>query len=250
VAVLYDSWTSTAAGSPTGDILRRFWVPVAPVTYLDDDPIRRICVLSEWLVLFRSHDGLVGLLQQRCPHNFVMLDEGSLDNDGIICYEHGWHFSITGDACLKLPSGPFPMRRFQATAYPVREYGDLYWAYFGPEPAPELPADEILNRTDGHRVITVAPLDRNWLADEWADSGQWRRQFGLAPVASDDDSVLVLRLPIDDKSAHQISVKFVPGAAGDAEVIYLDEEDSSQTASGSAAVDRGALFEELGALRP
>ncbi|HEY3115142.1 MAG TPA: hypothetical protein VGK54_00215, partial [Chloroflexota bacterium] len=50
------------------------------------------------------------------------------------------------------------------TAYPVRQFIGLYWAYLGPEPVPEIPPYDLWVRQDGRRSVHVQPrLDCNWL---------------------------------------------------------------------------------------
>jgi 5,5'-dehydrodivanillate O-demethylase len=52
----------------------------------------------------------------------------------------------------------------KARAYPVKKYVGLYWAYLGPQPAPELPRYDVWARRDGTHTIEVYPrLDCNWL---------------------------------------------------------------------------------------
>ena len=55
------------------------------------------------------------------------------------------------------------MRSVRQTAYPVRKFIGLYWAYFGPEPAPVIPKYDVWVRQDGRRRIVIQPqLDCNW----------------------------------------------------------------------------------------
>jgi 5,5'-dehydrodivanillate O-demethylase oxygenase subunit len=46
----------------------------------------------------------------------------------------------------------------------VRSHIGLYWAYLGPDPAPEIPNYDVWARKDGRRTVDVYPrLDANWL---------------------------------------------------------------------------------------
>src|SRR6266566_1508090 len=89
-----------------GELLRRYWHPIAGVAELDRRPVREVRVL-------------------RCSY-------------------HGWLFDETG-RCLHQPfeERAHPHARFREkvaiNAYPVRELAGLLWAYLGPEPAPLLP---------------------------------------------------------------------------------------------------------------
>ena len=49
-------------------------------------------------------------------------------------------------------------------AYHARKYAGIYWAYIGPEPVPEIPKWDVLERKDGQLEINVyQPIDCNWL---------------------------------------------------------------------------------------
>ena len=116
----------TAAGTPMGELLRRYWHPIAVVTDLSDEkPIKSMFVLSERYVLFRDKAGRVGLIQEYCPHAGGRLAEGRVSEQGIVCSSHNLTFDIQGN-CLVTSSG-----LLNAAVRPVREYAGLYWAHFG-----------------------------------------------------------------------------------------------------------------------
>ncbi|HYA29609.1 MAG TPA: hypothetical protein VEI95_12385, partial [Acidobacteriota bacterium] len=49
-------------------------------------------------------------------------------------------------------------------AYPVQKLAGLYWAYFGPHPAPAIPKYDVWARADGWHWLRALPqLDCNWL---------------------------------------------------------------------------------------
>ena len=47
--------------------MRRYWHPVAATVQLEDDPVRKVRILGEDLVLFRDRSGNLGLIEPRCP---------------------------------------------------------------------------------------------------------------------------------------------------------------------------------------
>ncbi len=77
--------TQVSAGTPMGDLLRRYWHPIATVPELDTEPVLAVTILSENLALFRSDDGSLGLVAQRCPHRGASLAYGIPENDGLRC---------------------------------------------------------------------------------------------------------------------------------------------------------------------
>jgi 5,5'-dehydrodivanillate O-demethylase len=159
--------TKVGPGTPAGELLRRYWHPVAIAADLTpENPTMFLRRLGEDLVLFRTPGDEVGLLHDRCPHRGVSLSYGRVEVRGIACAYHGWLFDIKGN-CLDTPAEP-PESKFCLTvkqkAYPVRKLAGLYWAYLGPQPAPAMPKYDVWARTDGWHWLRALPqLDCNWL---------------------------------------------------------------------------------------
>lgn len=164
-----DRITRVAPGTPMGNMLRRYWQPIATMADLDREQVLSLRRLGEDLVLYRSTKGTMGLVQQRCPHRSASLAFGIPDEEGIRCCYHGWYFNEKGQ-CLaqpyddtENPNNTFK-DRIQISAYPVQEMGGLVWAYMGPpEKMPLLPRWEAFVREGVHRTIGVTNLPVNWL---------------------------------------------------------------------------------------
>jgi 5,5'-dehydrodivanillate O-demethylase oxygenase subunit len=159
--------TRVGPGTPCGELLRRYWMPVCPAAELTAaKPKRRVRVLGEDLVLFRDGQGRLGLVAEQCPHRRASLYFGFVEDDGLRCAYHGWKFAVDG-TCIEQPfERPTEASRAAAcqTSYPVQQLAGIVFAYLGPLPAPLLPRWENLVRKDGRRSITVAPIHNcNWL---------------------------------------------------------------------------------------
>ena len=160
--------TRVGPGTPMGKYLRMFWHPVAASVEVKADadlPVIPVKLLGEKLALFRSQDGTLGLVQERCPHRGASLAYGMVEDDGIRCPYHAWKFSRTG-ACMDQPSEPEGSKakdRIKIAAYPVQEMGGFVWAWLGPLPAPLLPRWEYVVREDYEQDIGVSRLPCNWL---------------------------------------------------------------------------------------
>jgi 5,5'-dehydrodivanillate O-demethylase len=159
--------TSVGPGTPGGELLRRYWHPVAFAQDLTDDkPTAFVRILGEDLVLFRDKSGRVGLLGDHCPHRGASLLYGRVEERGIACAYHGWLFNDEGH-CLETPAEPADSLfhlTVRQTAYPVRRFIGMYWAYLGPLPAPEIPRYDVWVRKDGRRRLFQQPqLDCNWV---------------------------------------------------------------------------------------
>jgi 5,5'-dehydrodivanillate O-demethylase len=152
-------------GTPMGEVLRRYWHPVATSAQLKDEPVMAVTLLGENLALYRTDGGKLGLVSQRCPHRGASLAYGIPEEEGLRCPYHGWRFDQTGQ-CNEQPAEPPDSTfkdRIKIPAYPVQELGGLIWTYLGPDPAPLLPRWDVLVRDDLDRSIGITRLPVNWL---------------------------------------------------------------------------------------
>jgi len=159
--------TRVGPGTPAGELLRRYWHPVAIAADLTpQSPAKFVRILGEDLVLFVTPKGEPGLLDDRCAHRGVSLSYGRVEERGIACAYHGWLYDVRGN-CLATPAEPADSKfclTVKQKAYPVKKLAGLYWAYLGPQPAPEIPRYDVWARTDGWHWLRALPqLDCNWL---------------------------------------------------------------------------------------
>lgn len=156
--------TSVGRGTPMGELLRRYWWPIAIESQLGVLP-RRCRLLGEDLVLFRDGLGQLGLLEERCPHRRASLVYGSVEDAGLRCGYHGWLYDRSGQ-CLEQPAEPAGTsfhNRIKAEAFKVQALGGLIFAYLGPDPAPLLPRFDVFVWENVWRDIGHATLPCNWL---------------------------------------------------------------------------------------
>ena len=131
--------TESGAGTGMGELLRRFWMPVllsAELPEADGTP-KKIMVMGEELLAFRDTRGVVGVIDQYCPHRGANLWLGRNEECGIRCVYHGWKFDTDG-ACVDMPTSYPDLNAkdlIRIKSYPVREWGDMIWAYMGPADA-------------------------------------------------------------------------------------------------------------------
>jgi phenylpropionate dioxygenase-like ring-hydroxylating dioxygenase large terminal subunit len=160
--------TESGAGTGMGELLRRFWLPVLLSEELPDadGPPKKIVVMGEELLAFRDSRGVVGVIDQYCPHRGANLWLGRNEECGIRCVYHGWKFDTDG-RCVDMPTS-YPdlnaKELIRIKSYPVREWGDMIWAYMGPADAvPELPDLEMALVPASHRYVTKKWQDCNWV---------------------------------------------------------------------------------------
>ena len=161
-----DLLTQVGPGKPAGELLRRYWHPIAVAPELtEENPTKFVRILGEDLVLFQDKKGRVGLMGDRCPHRGASLVYGRVEERGIACAYHGWLFDTEGN-CLETPPEPAESKfclTVKHKVYPVRKFLSLYWTYMGPKPVPAMPKYDLWVRKDGRRRIVVQPqLDCNW----------------------------------------------------------------------------------------
>ena len=161
-----DFMTLVGPGQPAGDLLRRYWMPVAVAQELtDENPTKFVRLLGEDLVLFKDKSGRVGLLADHCSHRSASLVYGRVEERGIACAYHGWLYDCEGNILETPPErNDAIMRSVKQKAYPVQKVVGLYWAYLGGGEPPVIPKYDVWERRDGRRRISVQPrLDCNWL---------------------------------------------------------------------------------------
>jgi 5,5'-dehydrodivanillate O-demethylase len=156
--------TRVGPGTPMGNLLRRYWYPVAASSELGQLPISRR-LLGEDLVIYRSGSGRLGCIESHCPHRRASMQYAIVEQDGIRCGYHGWKYGLDGQ-CLDQPAEPADStfkNRVRAVSYRVEELGGLIFVYMGPDPAPLLPRFDLFVWADCLRDIGHAMLPMNWL---------------------------------------------------------------------------------------
>ena len=148
--------TRTSRGTPCGELLRRYWQPVALSAELPAEaaPLS-IKILGEELVLFRDDKGRPGLLGIHCSHRGTNLSYGRVEDGGLRCLYHGWLYNIEG-RCLQQPGEPGGGDHRDAIrhpAYPCKEAGGVIFTYMGPGEPPLLPNYEFLKASPDHLYV-------------------------------------------------------------------------------------------------
>ncbi len=161
--------TRVGPGTPMGELLRHYWMPIAGVSEFDGTlGIKPVRLLGESLVLYKNLLGGYGLVDRQCPHRRADLANGMVEAEGIRCSYHGWCFDASGQ-CVAQPfeDATAPERnmkaRIRTRAYPVQAKGGMLWAYLGPMPAPLLPDWEAFSWPNGFAQVVLSEVPCNWL---------------------------------------------------------------------------------------
>jgi phenylpropionate dioxygenase-like ring-hydroxylating dioxygenase large terminal subunit len=136
--------TRVGRGTPMGELLRRYWQPVANTQEVTDLPLK-VRILGEDLVLFRNGRGDYGLVEQRCSHRGASLEYGVISDQGIRCAYHGFHYAPDGTILETGAGAPLAGGgKICQGAYPLHVFHDLVFAYLGPpERKPPFPKVDV-----------------------------------------------------------------------------------------------------------
>jgi phenylpropionate dioxygenase-like ring-hydroxylating dioxygenase large terminal subunit len=201
--------TRVGEGTPMGELLRRYWQPVALSEELPaGSPPKPLRILGEDLVLFRDDQGRPGLLALHCSHRGADLSYGRIEDGGLRCLYHGWLYDIYG-RCLEQPGEPEGGKSRDAVrhpSYPCKEHGDLIFAYMGRGEAPLLPAFENLVAPSSHRFIrkyfqecnflqanegNIDPIHLSYLHAQF-DEGYWSSRDRHLPIKAAESTSMAM----------------------------------------------------------
>ena len=153
--------------APMGQLMRRHWTPVCLIEEVSDPdgtPVKAR-VLGENLVVFRDTDGRVGVLDEACPHRRASLVFGRNEEGGLRCLYHGWKMDAEGNV-LEMASEPAAsgmVDKVKHRAYPVKEWGGMVWAWFGPQDSvPDFSPPAWAPNCDVRVSIAKVLLPCNW----------------------------------------------------------------------------------------
>ena len=152
-------------------VFRRFWYVAMPVARLDQGP-QPFQLFDEELVLWKTPEGRVAALADRCCHRSAKLSLGELVGDRIACPYHGWEFDASGQ-CRRIPQMPehTPHAGCRVPSYQVQERYGYVWVCLD-EPLTDIPA---LPEAAGGAYRLIPEFHEVWdmslfrLVDNWFD---------------------------------------------------------------------------------
>ena len=161
-----DFITRVGPGAPAGQLLRRYWQPVALADELEGPrPVRPVKLMGQNFVLFRDEKGELGFIDRDCAHRGADLAYGRIEDGGLRCPFHGWLFSVNGD-CLETPAEPEGSKlhlRYKQRSYPVVLRSGIVFAYIGEGEPPAFPEFDCFVAPDTHTFAFKGLIECNWL---------------------------------------------------------------------------------------
>jgi phenylpropionate dioxygenase-like ring-hydroxylating dioxygenase large terminal subunit len=234
-----DLMTQTGPGAPCGNLMRRYWQPVALAEELPQAgaPVK-VRIFSEDLVLFRDDRGRPGLLGIHCSHRGTDLSYGRVEDGGLRCLYHGWLYDICGRVVEQPgePGGGAHRDEICHLAYPCREAGGVIFAYMGPGEPPLLPNYEFLTVPEEYRTVTkilihsnflqgnegnIDPVHLSFLHQSLAEGDIPRRRFVQGSEASDNSLLGKDAAPAIDVEIADFGLRIYTVRAAAADKSYL-----------------------------
>jgi vanillate O-demethylase monooxygenase subunit len=131
--------------------IRNAWYVAAWSHEIAGDGLLARTIMNEPLVLYRTGNGSVVAMEDRCCHRLAPLSLGRREGDDLRCMYHGLKFGPDG-RCIEIPGQTTIPDRAVVRGYPVVESGSWIWVWMG-EAA----------RADVSQIpSTIAATDPDW----------------------------------------------------------------------------------------
>ncbi len=135
--------------------IKNAWYVAAWSEDVTSDAIFARTYLGEPVIMYRTGDGRVTALEDRCCHRHAPLSKGRIEGDDVRCMYHGLKFG-PGGQCVEIPGGAKPRDVYRVRHFPVVEKQNLIWIWMGDE-----------SSADANDIIDYPYLD----SDDWAYQG-------------------------------------------------------------------------------
>lgn len=124
-------------------MIRNQWYGILDAKEVKNNKPIGVTRMGEKLVLWRSSDGTVNCIFDKCCHRGASLSEGAIIHDTVQCPFHGFAYNGSGSVVTIPANGkntPVP-ERYKINAYAVREKYGFIWLWYGEstENLPEIP---------------------------------------------------------------------------------------------------------------
>ncbi len=103
------------------------WYVAGFSSELNEKPIART-FLNQCIVLFRTGEGQVAALEDRCCHRSLPLSCGTIEDAGVRCGYHGLLYAPNG-SCIEIPGQARIPAKAKVRAYSVVEQNQIVWLW-------------------------------------------------------------------------------------------------------------------------
>jgi phenylpropionate dioxygenase-like ring-hydroxylating dioxygenase large terminal subunit len=121
-------------------VLQSYWYIACKSQELVSKPLG-VTILQKPVVVFRTSDGKVAALEDRCAHRNAALSEGKVCQDSLECPYHGWKYSINGkvNQIPALPETTYIPENLCINQYLCMEQDGYVWVCLSQTPATPAP---------------------------------------------------------------------------------------------------------------
>ncbi len=142
-----------------------YWYAVEQDRALKPGQVVEVRFWNSSIALYRSRDGKLHALENRCAHRQLKLSIGQVEGCNLTCAYHGW--SYDGDGCVVNVAHELfghPRLNVRVRSYPVQSRYGLIWLFPGdPKRARERTIPDI-PELEGTKPWACVPLDFTWRA--------------------------------------------------------------------------------------
>jgi len=110
--------------------IRNAWYVAAWTHEIEPGRIHARTIVDQPLVIYRTSDGGMVALEDRCPHRFAPLSMGRLEGDSLRCMYHGLKFAPDGK-CVEIPGQKLIPQSACVRRYPLQVVGSWVWIWMG-----------------------------------------------------------------------------------------------------------------------
>lgn len=110
--------------------VRNAWYVAAWDREVEPGKILARTVIDQPLVIYRTADGALVALEDRCCHRFAPLSLGRLEGDDLRCMYHGLKFAPDG-RCIEIPGQKQIPQSACVRRYAVQQSGSWIWVWMG-----------------------------------------------------------------------------------------------------------------------
>jgi nitrite reductase/ring-hydroxylating ferredoxin subunit len=160
--------TSVEGDAPMARLMREnYWIPFSRIGALEAGaPPTRVKLMGERYAAWRTPDGRVGFVDERCPHRGASMVLARVEGCNLRCIFHGWVVDPSG-AVIEVPTegerSAQVAPHVPVNRYPTAEKGGLVWVWLGGGEPPEFPDFAWLDLPQEHLWITRSLWPVNWL---------------------------------------------------------------------------------------
>ncbi len=110
--------------------VRNCWYVASWSHELEERALMARVIVDEPVVLYRTSDGRIVCMEDRCRHRFAPLSKGRLEGDDLRCLYHGLKFNSAG-VCVEIPGQDMIPRNACVRTFPAVEKHSWIWVWMG-----------------------------------------------------------------------------------------------------------------------